>query len=119
MKKQQQLDYPNTCPIIDKAICEVTDSVREAVIALVGRLFPILDELPYELEKMAHDTIDDLMQDIERQFEVVRNTNEDMRCAADEQLSSLCDDLYNLESEIQDVVEGLHGEIDELRQELS
>lgn len=97
--KTQQLDYANTCPIIDKAIACACDSARETLERYTEMLFPFFDTLPPELLELVRDWSDDLILDIERPFEIVRETNEDMRFVADSQIARLCEEITELENE--------------------
>jgi len=93
-----KLDYPNTCPIIDRGISSCSDAISSHVERLVESLFPMLDTLI----NMVQETSYDILQDVEREFEVVRSTNEGMRSAADCQIKDLCDELSELESRCED-----------------
>lgn len=98
-----KLDYPNTCPIIDRGISSCSDAISSHVERLVESLFPMLDTLPVELINMVQDTSYDILQDVEREFEVVRSTNEGMRSAADCQIKDLCDELSELGSKCEEM----------------
>lgn len=106
MKSKPTLDYPNTCPIIDRSISCVNDDVKEALERYTERLFPLLDTLPPELIIMAQECAEDLIQDIERQFGVVRKSNESIRAAADDQIGTMWEDMVDMDQQLDDLING-------------
>lgn len=91
-------DFPNTCPRIDKQIDEAKSVIYKFVESLLEEACPLLS--PETLQRLASDNADDLYRDLEDCFEAVRSTNEEMRRAAEHQISELHDEVSNLEAEV-------------------
>lgn len=91
-------DFPNTCPRIDKQINEAKDVIYKFLESLLEEACPLLS--PETLQRIASENADDLCRDLEDCFEATRSTNEEMRRAADRQISELHDEVANLEAQV-------------------
>lgn len=101
------LNYGNTCGIIDYGIDSFEDNCREEIKDLLQDIFPYLDN--EEVEHVLEDKVKKICSYFEEYAEVVRDTNIEMREAADEQI----EDLEIRVSELEDNVNDLEDEIDE------
>ena len=88
------LDYGNTCPKIDKAISEVKNTIFDYVVDLIKDLCPYIPN--EKADEVAKDWADSIYNQISDCFEVVRETNEDMRKQANYQIGCLEDEIYSL-----------------------
>ena len=95
------LDFPHTCPKIDRAISEAKDTIIDYLKDYITDLCPyISDEKANELSK---DWGTDLYDKISDRFEAIRETNDDMRRQADYQIDDLECEIDNLKSEIKEL----------------
>ena len=95
------LDFPHTCPKIDRAISEAKNTIIGYLKDCITDLCPyISDEKANELAK---DWGTDLYDKISDGFEATRETNEDMRREADYQIKELESEIDDLNSEIIDL----------------
>jgi gas vesicle protein len=97
------LDYPNTCPKIDKAISSARHQINSFLDDLLDEACPLLPKrVRAELAESYADTLYGQLEDI---FEETRRTNEDMRREADSQIESLKDEISGLEHELKNARE--------------
>ena len=95
------LDFPHTCPKIDKAITEAKDTIIDYLKDYITDLCPyITDEKALELSK---DWGTDLYDKISDCFEATRETNKDMRKEAEYQIEQLESEIEDLKSEIKEL----------------
>ena len=95
------LDYGHTCPIIDRELGSIKESVR-------NELSDLLDgtELTAEeIKPLLDDYTDYIMRHLNDCFEDVRSCNEDMRKEADYQIDDLKTEVYDLEENISELKE--------------
>lgn len=97
--RRVEFDYPNSCPKIDKAIEQAKRNIYGFINDLLDEACPLLPAA--RRDELATDYADRLYRDLEDGFETVRSTNEDMRRAADSQISDLMDKLNDVESELE------------------
>ncbi len=97
-RKNNGLDFGHTCPRIDKAIGNVKDQIDSSLAYYIRKLCPLMPDSA--VDELSRSWALDMYNDISPAFESVRETNEDMRKAADAQISDLCDDIENLNDEI-------------------
>lgn len=98
-------DYPYTCPQIDRAITEAHSEINRFIDELIEQLSPVL------YENMLHSTRtslselygDDLYRRLEKAFEAVRSSNQNIRSAAEAQIEQLEATVSELNSELQHV----------------
>lgn len=120
-------DYPYTCPIIDRNLKEIKEHIQNTLSELIQECSPLL---PSEvLTKVSEDYMERIYSDIEYNIENVRNTNEDMRVKAENQISDIKYEMQALEeiiaekdTEIQDLqqsIKDLEEDLENLRLILS
>jgi len=98
MPRNNSLDFPHTCPKIDKAIGECKDILESHLYDYIIALSPYIPEST--ASKLSKEWSKDVYDSISHCFESVRETNEELRDAANQQISNLEDDIYNLKEEI-------------------
>lgn len=91
--------YPFTCNDIDRQIEKCKDILENSLYSYLKDSISILDH--YALEKISKNLANDLYKDIEDCFEIVRNSNEDIRSSATHQIEELETKNDNLQYEIQ------------------
>ena len=89
-------DFPNTCPTIDRKIKTAQVEMKSFINNLIEDICPYIPAK--ERENMADSYARELYASIEDCFEVVRNTNEEMRDEADRQITALQDQISDLEA---------------------
>lgn len=94
-------DYPNTCPKIDKEIDKANGVIQSGIENLLEQACPFMS-WP-DVQRHATNFAEAIYYDLESCFETVRSTNEDMRCAADDQIGDLIEEVRILEHELQEV----------------
>lgn len=97
-RKRNEFDYSQTCPDIDKAIAAAKHDLVSGIYQVIEDVSPLIP--PDEIEKLAKQYADKIYSDIGDAFETVRETNSDMRDAANKQISDLLDEIENLKYEI-------------------
>ena len=93
-------DYPNTCPKIDKEIDKAKGVIQLGIENLLEQACPFMS-WP-DVQRHATDFAEDMYMGLESCFETVRSVNQDMRCAADDQIEDLIDEVRNLEHELRE-----------------
>ena len=96
-------DYPYTCPKIDKNITEFKDQLYQHIDNLISdhnELFYEQLDKTKQLEKYVQQYVDNLYNDVEYIFESVRESNSDIRSAAEYQVKEKQDIIDDLESEL-------------------
>ena len=96
-------NYPHTCPKIDKNISEFKDMLYQHLDNLISEH----NELFYEqlcktkqLDKYIQQYVDNLYNDVEYIFESVRESNSDIRSAAEYQVNEKQDIIDELQAEL-------------------
>lgn len=115
-------DYNWTCPIIDESISDFKYGIESV-------LRPILEaqEIPEEkILEIINDSVDDIYAQYEYTFEDCRESNADMRDAADQQLDEkdreiadlqeACDEKDAWGSGLESEVDSLNERLDEMRE---
>ena len=113
-------DYSWTCPDIDREIGNAKDCIQEFIVDLLEEACPLLSKK--DKEEYATDYTNVLYERLESCFETVRETNVNIREAAEEQISDLEDDMANIEAEIkekEDEIIHLQDEISSLEDEIT
>jgi septal ring factor EnvC (AmiA/AmiB activator) len=109
-------DYAWTCPKIDKEIAGAQYTIHEFVFSLISEFCP---KIPQEaLLILSNENSEALYSDLEGCFEEARKSNEDMRKAAEKQISNLEDELEEEKQEVkrlQLTVAELEEELESLR----
>ena len=100
MRRNSRFDYSNTCPLIDGQLHAIELLLYDHLKNMLEDLCPELPEA--ELLKNVEGWRDYIYADIEPHIEQVRKINADMRAAADEQITSLAEDLDYAQAEIAD-----------------
>ena len=100
MARRNQFDYPHTCPKIDKAISSAKHTIQSYLKDYINDLCPYIpDEKVIEL---SNDWGEQIYNDISDCFEATRETNEDMRKAADYQIDTLVGEISDLNEQIKE-----------------
>lgn len=102
------LDFSHTCPKIDKAISSAKDTIQAYLKDYIIELSPYVSE--DKADELSTDWAEQIYNEISDCFELVRETNEDMRKQADSQIDNLEGEVSELKSEIDD----LSRQLDEL-----
>lgn len=87
------LDYPHTCPNIDRVIDEVRDTLRKDLSA------DIKDQISGIVDASIEFGLDNIIAEVES----LRAINEDMRSAADEQIRNLESDVEYWQEKVEDL----------------
>jgi len=95
--------YKYTCGDIDQGIDEAKVDIKDNLIRLVDKHLSDLSDS--DRDQIIHDFTEDIHGHISMAFEVVRGVNEDMRKAANEQVSELESEVEDLKGIIQEVQE--------------
>lgn len=93
-------DYRNTCPLIDKQINLAEDAIYDFLKASLKETFNLDDDKSHEI---ASDWSGELYKTLSPCFEVVRESNTDMRNHAESQIADLADTITTLEEELKDL----------------
>jgi polyhydroxyalkanoate synthesis regulator phasin len=96
--RRVDFDFGNTCPIIDKAIKGAQKEIESFVDELLMEASPLLPDK--DRKELASKYALHLYRDIEDYFEMTRKSNEEMRDAADKQISDLKDEIADLEYQL-------------------
>lgn len=97
MRRRITFDYPNTCPKIDKEISRAKAGIENFLDDLLGEACPLLGSTARR--ELVSSYAERLYSEIEPSFETVRETNEDMRREAENQIGACHEDIDALESE--------------------
>lgn len=94
-------DYPYTCPTIDRHIKDAKDNIQSILDSLISDICPMI---PTEVrEQIAQDHANKMYGDLEDIFEGVRDTNHQMRRAAEHQVSELESEVSDLLMQVTDL----------------
>jgi predicted RNase H-like nuclease (RuvC/YqgF family) len=101
MARRSSFNYPHTCPKIDKAIASAKHVIQSHLRDYIKDLCPYIpDEKAIELSDdwgvIIYDNISDC-------FEIVRETNEDMRREANSRIDRLVDEISDLNEQIEEL----------------
>jgi len=109
-------DYAWTCPKIDKEIDGAKHQIREFIFNLISEFCP---KIPQEvISSLSNENSEALYSDLEKCFEAVRESNEDMRKSAEKQILNLEDEVEEEKQEVrrwQLKVAELEDELERLR----
>ena len=96
-------DYPYTCPRIDKNITIFKNVAYRLIESLIEEHNPKLVETikSSDLEMIINQEVDNFYFDVKSLFEDVRNSNSDIRSAAEYQLKEKEDLISYLEGQIE------------------
>lgn len=94
-------DYRHTCPIIDKAIDSAKEEIESAIDNMLDEACPLFDGKAKR--EYVIDQSNALYSSLEHLFESVRDSNVDMRDAADEQITELENKIAELEARIEEL----------------
>jgi hypothetical protein len=96
-------DYPHTCPCIDKNITIFKNVAYQLIESLIEEYNPKLVETikSSDLEMIINQEVDNFYSDVKSLFEDVRNSNSDIRSAAEYQLKEKEDLISYLEGQIE------------------
>ena len=98
MARRNPFYFTWTCPKIDSAISTCKDRLESHLEDYIRELCPLLpDDVVFKLSKEWSKVV---YEDISDCFESVRETNEEMREAANAQISDLEDTIESLKEEI-------------------
>lgn len=93
------LDFPHTCPKIDRAIRIAKDTINSYFVDVLTDASPLLGE--DRINELAGDLTDKMYSDLEDIFEGVRDLNSEIRRQAERQISDLEDELRDARSMIE------------------
>jgi len=99
--RRVNFDYNNTCPEIDAAISQAKSEIERFIDDILCDACGLLE--PKQRSMLAEDYAEKLYRNLEDAFEKARSSNEKMRCAADEQISDLKDEINDLEFRIEQI----------------
>lgn len=94
-------DYPYTCPTIDRGIQSMRRAIKDHIENSTSQLVPFLNS--GQIEEWAEDGLDGLIDELADIFEQVRESNEEMREAAEAQIKALIDENAELEARLADL----------------
>lgn len=97
-RRNGRLDFSHTCPQIDKAISAAKSDIESRLSDYIEQLCPLMPAA--RVSELSRKWGEEMYNEISPAFEAVRETNEDMRKAADEQISNLIDEVADLEYRI-------------------
>lgn len=97
--RRVNFDYGNTCPKIDAAISRAKNEIASFIDDLLSDACGLLTN--QQRKEMSEQYAETLYASLEAVFEDTRRTNEDMRDAADSQISDLKDEVASLEARIE------------------
>lgn len=113
-------NHPYTCPTIDSEIETIKDSIFEHVERLIESITLYVPE--EVITKLAEECADTIYKDIGMPIERIRNTNEDLRYAAETQVKGLDEKVKELEASVEDLnrsIETLQDDLKDVNYELS
>ncbi len=116
------LDYSWTCSYIDNDISSFKEASFLTCKCFVGSVYSDegIDISEEDLLELSKELSDELYSDAEDIFENTRSHNEDMRKAADLQISSLTSEVEDLEGRchsLEEEVKALEKELEEINDE--
>lgn len=112
-------EYGYTCQYVDRGI----DGIKEDLECHLDTIVNELNDMFYDVnngknrDEYIATWVKSIYSDMESNFEGVRESNCDMREAADEQVSNLEDEIEDLKSELEErnkEIEDLESKIDEM-----
>ena len=96
---KRHLDFHNTCPDVDRGVSLMEDTLDSLIYDLVQELSPKFGDTDAAAGFIS-DTVKYFSQQLEPIYENVRQSNVDIRRAADYQIDELCDKIDDLEHEL-------------------
>ena len=109
---RHRLDFPYTCPDIDREIEELTDALEDGLADLVTQVCSYIPQ--GEARNISAETVKAIVTQARNGFENVRRLNEQMRDQADTQLAELLEEL----TEATNRVTELEAELENAREAL-
>jgi hypothetical protein len=106
-----KFDYGHTCPVIDRQLGKIGDSVNDELIDLVDGVGLNHNDFM----DVINDYTDYIMRHLEDCFEDVRSCNEDMRKEAERQI----DDVIYYKELAEEHIKELEREIEDLKYKLN
>lgn len=91
-------DYPDTCPKINKLIAKAESEIDSFLDQLLDEACPLLSG--EHRRNVLNGWVKNLYATLEPIFEEVRETNADMRSAAEDQITSIRDEIAELKAEV-------------------
>ncbi len=101
-------DFPYTCPKVDKAIGEAKSNIQSDLDDILSDACGLLPAR--ERGDLAQQYTEKIYKNIEDCFEAVRDTNCDMRDAAESQIRSLESKVSDLEFDIENLKRQLENQ---------
>jgi len=95
------LDYSHTCSDIDREKDSAKEVIHQEISYIITDEMPLPEDHDFD-ETWINNKVDEIWDRVDSCFEVCRETNVDMRKAADDQIS-------DLESEIDDLKEQVNA----------
>lgn len=102
-----------TCPIIDEYLDEISTFNTDAVNTLIDEICPLIDE--EQKDELVSAFIADIQDNLSVAFEEVRDSNSEMREAAEEQLIDMANEMDDVQAELGELEESTAVEIEELK----
>lgn len=93
------LDFKHTCPTINRHIERIEHSIRDTLLDKFQDMLPLVSGT--YLKGMVDVWATEIYLNISDDIEAIRETNEDMRSAADKQIDDLVDELASLKQEME------------------
>ena len=106
-------DFGYTCPDINKSIDALKSDIESHIDNMIDILCPILGAK--ERNTLIKEYVEEFYSSFEKSIEDIRSTNQDMRDAAEKQISDIINEKSNLEDEIKD----LELKVSELESEIN
>lgn len=98
MAWNNKFDFPYTCTTIDEQIERCKDILNRYLADFIEKLCPYMPQ--NEVTKLSTEWGKELYDAISNTFEIVRDTNIEMRCAAETQIGGLNSEIEELKKEI-------------------
>lgn len=111
------LDYTNTCPLIDGDVSRIKSEIKDKLHDIIAEVSPMFDG--EKLDAYINQATEELYDNFSEEIESVRNTNVDMREAANAQLTDLELDWDLQINQKQDDLDAAEQDVDRLTSELS
>jgi arginyl-tRNA synthetase len=99
MARKNSFNFPQTCPNIDNAIDECKRTLEDYLFDYIVELSP--DTHDDKVRTLSKEWAKKMYEGISDCFEVVRETNENMRDEANYQIADLEEEILSLKDEIE------------------
>lgn len=113
------LDFKNTCPDIDEAIADLLSMTEDNIDEILDECCPILQG--EQRKEFLKSHLANIKENIQHQFDIVRDLNSDMRGQAEKQLDDIqveVDALEETVSEKDSAIQELENDISDLEKQL-